>query len=279
MKKNIDDQNEDELEFENDQEDDEDLDDEDEDEEDQDDDQDDDDDDEPAPRSNKVTKQLADVKATLAELKALSAKGDGSDKRKVKKVDEIFSVWLSNGEKKETLAPLYELMQGLKDDLKGEYEEARSSENAKTLQDRSWEAMDSAFDKVARKMPQVSWSKAEITARAFELMSKGKAYADARETYSRGKVPAARHYENALLKIVSVFEKETGKSSGAKKEAPQTLDLKNSRTKGKSSAVGEGDVDVSKLDAMERQIYTTTLNITKDKKLAKEALQDLRGKL
>lgn len=243
---------------------------------------DDDDEDEKPSRKNRGTVSPADIKAikeTLRDLKDAAKKGDAVDQKKVKRVDQQFQSWLSEGKTAKDLAPLYQLMEALKEDLREEYEEADKGKQQTSLKERSWEAMDRAFEKIAKKNPSIRWSKLEMTQRAFESMSTGKRYADVRETYTRGRVPADRHYEEALLRQVAVFEKETGKSSGAKKETPASLDLKNSQIRGKSSAVRDGEVDLEKLDHMERQIYTTTLNITKNKKLALEALKDLRGKL
>ncbi|MBA3993390.1 MAG: hypothetical protein C0469_07670 [Cyanobacteria bacterium DS2.3.42] len=281
-KKDIGDQNlndeELDLEDEDQDEDEEDLEDDDQDE---DDDEDQDDEDEkPSRKSSVSAKDIKDIKDTINDLRnAANKSGDSKDQKKVKKVDQIFQTWLSEGKKANDLSPLYSLMEALKEDLREEYEEAGKTEKAKTLDERSWDAMDTAFEKFARKNPAIGWSKAEITAKAYELMRSSKRYSDARDTYARGRVPAARHYEDAMARTIAVFEKETGKSSGAKKEAPQSLDIKNSRTKSKSSAVGDGEIDLNSLDAMERHIYTTTLNITKNKKLAREALKDLRGKL
>lgn len=282
-KKDIADQNlnDEELDLEDEEqdEDEEDLEEEDQDEDDEEQDED-DEDEKPSRKSSASKKDIQEIRETLKDLKAAANKsGDASDKKKVKKVDQIFQNWLGEGKTTKELGPLYTLLEALKEDLREEYEEASADKDQKSLQARSWDAMDSAFEKIARKNPGISWSKQEITQRAFDLMSKSKRYADARDTYTRGRVPAARHYEDALVRVVAVFEKETGKSSGAKKETPAALDIKNSRTRSKSSAVGDGDVDVNALDPMEREIYTTTLNITKNKALAKEALKDLRGKL
>lgn len=281
-KKDIADQNlndEEELDLEDeDQEEDEDL-----EEEDQEEDEDEDHDDEeekPSRKSVASKKDIQEIRETLKDLKAAASNSDKAGaSKKVKKVDQIFQNWLGEGKTAKELGPLYTLLEALKDDLREEYEEASNDKDQKSLQARSWDAMDAAFEKIARKNPGISWSKQEITQRAFDLMSKSKRYSDARDTYTRGRVPAARHYEDALARVVTVFEKETGKSSGAKKETPAALDTKNSRPRSKSSAVGDGDIDVNALDPMEREIYTTTLNVTKNKALAKEALKDLRGKL
>jgi hypothetical protein len=225
-------------------------------------------------------KDIKEIKDTINDLKSAAAKsGDSKDQKKVKKVDQIFQNWLSEGKTAKDLGPLYSLMEALKEDLREEYEEANKVEKSKTLDERSWEAMDSAFEKFARKNPSISWSKMEITNKAYELMRSSKRYSDARDTYARGKVPASRHFDDAMARAIAVFEKETGKSSGAKKEAPQSLDIKNSKTKSKSSAVGDGKIDLDSLDAAERSIYLTTLNVTKNEKFAREALKDLRGKL
>jgi hypothetical protein len=256
-----------------------DLDQEDLDEEDLEDDEDEEEDDEPAKGkkspSSVTKKDITEFRSELSDLKKLVQKsGDAGDQKKLSRVDALFQAMLKGGSKIEDLQPLYALVEAIREDVKEESEEGKKKDRQASLDDRCWETMQSVWQEFVAKDPSLEWSEDKILNRAIKLLSTGKSFASAREKYDAGRVPAQKDFRDAIRRILNTYERETGKSRAGKTD--DQLDLQSSRAKPRKSAAGANeDIDLKKLTPWEREIYTTTLNVTKNKDLAREALRDL----
>lgn len=233
-------------------------------------------DDKPAPqkrRSAPRNEDMSDIRQQLAELKAIAAGGNREDKQKVSKVDQMFEKLLNGGYKKEQLAALAGLVESLKEDLRAEYGEATEKATKAALDSACWTAIDKEIEKYADSIPAVEWAKDTIRRRVRDLVSKSP---EAQHAYSQGKVPPQNLFAKATKRITETYLKASGIKQGGSSSNDQ-LDVKNSRVKPGGAIAKDGEVDVDKLSDFERNIYVTTLNITKNKELALDALKALRA--
>lgn len=254
--------------------------DEDEDQEDEDDsDQEDDDEDEKPKRKAKRSSQPSNA-AILKEIEQIKQiaqnSGTKSDQKKASKLEQTLNAMLENGADKGQIGVLYRMFLDLKEDLREESKEESKKSSAESLKERCMDAFESAFDRAAAKNPSLKWSKAEIISRAISRVERGSSYVDARNAYASGRMPSASTFERAITSVIETFEKETGNKSAVKKN--ESLDIGSSKLKGKSTkgSSKSKEVDVDSLNDFEREIYTSTLNSTKSKEFALEALQTVR---
>lgn len=249
---------------------------------DQDDDESDDDDEEEeeSPKKKKSggggssAKQIAELKNMIANL---SKGGSSEQQKKMSRVEKEFARLIGEGTKPEQLSALFNVITGLKEDLKEEAQKEREERSVQKLGDRCMERMEDEFSRLAEKNPQLKWSRAEIINRAIAKMQRSSSFTEARTAFNQGRVPAAGEFRKAISAVIQTYQKETGTNSRSKTES---LDIGSSKLKGKPTKTTEsGEPDLESLSEFEREIYVATKNSTGSKKMALEALKDIRAGL
>jgi hypothetical protein len=183
-------------------------------------------------------------------------------------IDEMVAAGYDKGQ----VAALAKLVESMREDIKEEYQQAEGQKAVQNLDQRCWDAMESALEGFEEQYPELKWSKTEIGQRAWQSLQKDDAFSDARAAYTRGQVPA-KDIRAAISKNVRTWLKETGrnKSNGT---PSKSLDVRSSKAKpGRSK--DPSSFDESRLTAAEKRIYTITLNACGDKNLAIRAVKRL----
>lgn len=247
-----------------------------EDDEDDEDDEEDDDEEEgkkkPAPRRER--QDLSKLERSIEELKAMAAGGTRAEQKRVSEVEKLLESMLQGGYNKDQVAALALVAQAVKADLKAEDAEGREVADRQTLDEQCFDAVDAEIDKYVKRYPAVRWAKSELRTRVGQYMARSNKFADAQARYAQKKKPAQSDFARATERIVGTFLKESGiKGSGTSDQ----LDIKSSRTKPSPAVSKSGEVNVDRLNDFEREIYQSTLNITKNKELALKALKRVRG--
>lgn len=244
-------------------------------EEDQDDEEEDEEEESPKKQNAALRKELAQLRALISSTKEPGNKGEGG--KKSSRVEAAFAKLISGGVKPSDLTVLYSLFTELKADLKDEAEESRKSTTAADLGDRCMEVLEDEFARAAKNNKQLQWARKEIVDRAISLMQRSVSFEDARQQWDSGRVPSRQHFSRAVARVIQTYQKETGTKSSSKSEG---LDIGSSKLKGKpTKTTRDGEIDVDKLSDFDRNVYLETLNVTGNKKLALEALRDIRAGL
>lgn len=239
-----------------------------------------DDDDQPSGKGSNSRRasgaNMADVAAELRALQSLvSQNGSTQDKKRVSKLEETIAT-LATQYKPESLVPLLQMVQAMKEDLTGDYEKAQLQENQRKIssdiEDHIVSRLDTAIAKYGKQLPGMKWAKKTLGEKVIELVNRSKNFESVRAAYGAGRMPARSSLNEAVDKILRTYLKDNGIVKGGNSNA---IDSRPSTTRTKSASKANGDIDPSKLDDFERSIYRETLNITKNPELAKEAVRNL----
>jgi hypothetical protein len=190
---------------------------------------------------------------------------------------------IKKGFKEEDLADLGVYIQGEIQDsmatLDKKSQNDRVQQFRNTVFEKGLEEADKFFESVGIKNPSPNM-RAALVNDAGELMQKDPKFANALAAFQNGRVPLTSDFVKAIQLAGRVYGKGAVTMKDSDKGAPANLDTKNSKTKAAASAVNDkGEVDLTTVTDLERQVYTDTLNVTKNKDIALHALKTIAPKL
>ena len=223
-----------------------------------------------------LTKVISGMK-TAAPATAADA---GKKSEELGEFGTLLQTMLANGVPPKDLEPLVQLHLASQNDLKKQMKEMVDEEAGKVTKkslDRScFEVADSVLDDLA------TIDKPRLRQAYLDLMWEAMAdeenseFAAARAAYNRGVTPSKKDFEKAARLVLKSAPKEFSKTKGDSNKPAAQLDTGNSRpTPSKDYLTKTGDVDTSKLNDFEREIYTVAWNATHSKEIALHALKNI----
>lgn len=233
--------------------------------------------------------QLAQIQQTLIQMRSNAEAGKPATKEEVSELEKAYALLVGEGYKVEGLKGQAVLFQAFKEDLlkevRGEYEKAESEKGQKSLNERCYDRASDELEKIIRGK-EISAELSEqlkdpdyrsmILQKMWRTMTEEPGLQSARNAYQKGVAPMANEFEKAAR---LVLQKLPGGLTTMSRDKSEQLDSKSSKPGSGHPAVSKkGEVDTSKLNDWEREVYMTALNTTKNKDIALHALQTIKQK-
>ncbi len=199
----------------------------------------------------------------------VAGKNTEQQQQQISETEKTLNFLLQSGFKPEQLEAVTALVTAAQKDIKKEleakYREDKSKEQTQTLDQRCYERGAEALEKLIEgtAFAQDDELRQALLVKAQKLMQTSPELQSARDAYSQNKVPTRADFEKAVRLVLQKLPKEFGMNN---------RDNAGSRSQAISK---DGKVDVSKLTDYEREIYTATLNTTKNPEIALHALKTI----
>jgi hypothetical protein len=235
----------------------------------------------PAPQDNSAATMGAINKLTNAvQTLVQNSSTKAVTTKNVSQVELAIQGLIAEGYKPDQLEAVVRLVGGVKADLEQEYEgklrEAEGKQTKQSLDSECHSRAEKALSELVSKDIDDD-TKHFLISKMYKLMNSGDEFEASRHAYSQGRAPAAQQFEKVAALVLRFAPSEFVKSKdGTKTGGSQQLDTGNSRPRPSAAISKDGkSVDVDKLDQVEKEIYLATLNSTKNKDIALEALKTL----
>ena len=233
----------------------------------------------------------AETRAAITQLhqmvQKISDKTDAGEKvsqKEVSSLEKMTAHLLSEGYKPESLKGSIALLDAMKSDIMKEvearYADAEKEKGQKSLDEKFLDRMQEELGKLIEGKPELQGDQEfqeMVLKKMWTHMSTDPGMDSARKAYAAGRPPSNADIQKSARLVLQKLPGGFAMVNSDNKN--EGIDANNSRPGGSHPAISKkGEVDVEKLNDFERDIYTTTLNCTKDKKLALEALKELGSK-
>lgn len=235
-------------------------------------------------------RSTAETQAAIASLtravQDFGKKVEGQSKQEIaerqNETDKATAILLANGYKPGQLEALVTMMAAAKADIRAEiendYKKDKQVQVKQTLDQQCYSRAEEELIKALgedHEWLKKSTRKQALLTEIWETMDNDKSFGDARKAYSEGRTPSRGDFAKAARLVSQTVPKGAGMNS--KDNNSNQLDTRNSRPGAHPAIDKNGEVDVSKLNDYEREVYTTTLNtIGKSAEAKKIALHALR---
>lgn len=230
----------------------------------------------PAKQPSEALKEIKGLKASLAQLQGLIAgNATKEDKKAVSNLDAMLEALVQGGYDKQEVAVLAATLGAVTKDLEAKYESRTGQDRVNSLNAQYKNAVEREVDVYVEQYGKsVEYAKERLVREIRDHIVNDDKFT---EPFKEGRLPSQTEFRKATAKILGTYLKETGiKKSEANQ--PEQLDLKSSAKKSSPAISKDGTVDTKKLTDFEREVYQQTLNITKNKDIALEALRTVKGK-
>lgn len=223
-----------------------------------------------------TARELKKLQNSFAQLQALVAGGTKTDKTTVSRVDETLSALLEGGYDKQEVAVLAATMNALRQDLENKYEQKTGADKVAALNASYRSTVEQEIDVFVEQYGKVvEYAKDRLINEARDLMVNDDKFT---APFNQGRLASRGDFKKVVSKIVGNYLKESGIKRADNNSASEQPDLRNSAKRPSSAISKDGEVDTKKLGDLEREVYMSTLNITKNKELALKALKTVQGK-
>jgi len=230
-----------------------------------------------APPSTVDPATTAAINQLTAQVSRLVAGAAGAGKQTQAEVSELEMLLaeLSRDHDPAQVAILYRFAEAIEKKIEKRYQGAVQQDKVGTHQQQCRAALTRELDALAEKYGEakVEYSKPQLYQEVLNVVDKDPQFANELAKFNRGEVP---NFKKAVQLVSDKWAKEFGMMKDGKSGSDQ-LDTKNSRTKPSAAISKDGKVDVTKLTDYEREVYTATLNVTKNKDIALKALKEIGG--
>lgn len=224
--------------------------------------------------------EIKEVRELLGSLYQQVAAGNTtkSQEKKITKTQEALESLLKDGYKPDQLTALVAVTKAVREDIMEEQRVESSATAAKQFETNCWRSLYREIDSLAKDAPGIKWARDTIARKAADLMAKSPKFGDAQNAYRNGQEPSQEDFAKAARLVSETYLKDSGTKSADNKKPPQ-LDLQSSRSKASpGSSNSKGEIDLSQLSELEREVYVKTKNITKNEEIARKALARVRGR-